>query len=281
MKLIYSLYIGNNKERNGSFCGYRCSDDLLDSLLLSSTVSSRHFKACELYCDTAAKQLIEADGRHFLFTDLIVCFDELDSWLDNHNWAYPKVMAYGMQDEAFVHLDFDAIISDGLPPELLQKKFVFQQMEKFDRHNFGFYNSVYNDAQRAGLLPSEISYNPGYAMNMGIFGCLDSSCLPLVKAYALCVEKYIAMQQEKMNLLLHKNEQPMLFEQLFIVNFIQQAGLSAGADFDTFIDEHFKNKFLPQYRFAHFLRAFKKSDTVVNAIKKELFLMGLHKKNAL
>jgi hypothetical protein len=280
MKLIYSLYIGNNKERNGSFCGYRSSDDLLDSLLLSSTVSSRHFTACEIYCDTAAKQLIEADGRHFPFTDMIVCFDELDNWLDNHNWAYPKVMAYGMQDEPFVHLDFDAIISDGLPPGLADKKIIFQQKEKFDLHNFGFYNSVYNDAQRAGILPPEISYNPGYAMNMGIFGCPDPECIPLVKTYAGCVKKYVDVQQQKMNVLLYKNEQPMLFEQLFIVNFLQEAGLKDGVDFDTFIDDNFKNKFLPQYRFAHFLRAFKKSDTVVNAIKKELFLMGLHKKSA-
>jgi hypothetical protein len=278
MKLIYSLHTGRNKERNGSFCGYRSSEELLDSLLLSSTVSSRHFSSCELYCDSNAGQLIVEDGRPFPFTDIIVCFDELDDWLSTYNWAYPKVMVYGMQQTPFVHLDFDALMSDGLPPALLQKTFVFQQREQFHRHNFGFYHSVFNEAQRKNLLPSEIRQSPGYAMNMGLFGCLQQEGIPLVQQYAACVKDYIHRQQPILQALAFKNEQPMLFEQLFIVNFLQNAGLQDGVDFDTFIDDDFNNKFLPGQRFAHFLRAFKKSDTVVKAIKKELFLLGLMKK---
>jgi hypothetical protein len=280
MKLIYSLYIGQADSQPTSFCGFQCAEDLLNSLLLSSTVSSRHFSGCELYCDSVALRLIEADGRPFPFTNIVVCFDALHGWLNRYNWAYPKVMAYGMQQEPFVHLDFDAILSDGLPPQLLRQKFVFQQRELFDRHNFGFYNTVYRDAERAGLLPPAIHANPGYAMNMGVFGCLDAAFIPTVQAYAACVEGYLQQQQPLLDKLACKNEQPMLFEQLFIVNFMQNAGLQYGRDFDTFIDDDFKNQFLPQYRFAHFLRGFKRNEMVVNAIKKELFLMGLLRKAA-
>jgi hypothetical protein len=275
MKLLYSLYTGTERNTHGPFCGYRNSTELLDSLLLSSTVSGKHFAACELYCDRFAVELIEADGRNFPFTEIIVCFDELDGWLSSYNWAYPKVMTYGMQDTPFVHLDFDAIITDGLPPALLAQKFIFQQKERFNTGNFGFYNSVFRDAQRAGLLPDAIGHNPGYAMNMGVFGCLDANYLPIVRDYADCVKQYVALQQQQLQKIFFKNEQPMLFEQLFIVNFLQAAGLQEGTDFDTFANEQSQNKFLPQYRFSHFLRSFKKNDTVVNAIKKELRLLGL------
>ncbi len=278
MKLVYSLYIGESNNHNGDFCGYSSSDDLLNSLLLSSTVSGRNFDKCELYCNTRAKELISEDGRVFPFTSIIVCFDYLDNWLQLHNWAYPKLVTYSMQKEPFVHLDFDAILSDGIPAELLNKKLIFQQKEMIAGGKYTYYYKLFEEAKLLNLLPSIIKFCPSFAMNMGLFGCMQQSALYLVKQYCDAAFEYVKQQQANYEKLVLVHEQSMLFEQLFIVNFLEENKLQAEIDYDTFIDGNSKNKFYPNYRFSHFYSNWKRKNIVVVAIKKELDRLGLNKK---
>jgi hypothetical protein len=278
MKLVYSLYIGKDTRHNGEFCGYRSSDDLLDSLLLSSTVSSKHFVKCELYCNSGVVELLKEDGRQFPFTDIIVCFDYLDDWLQLHNWAYPKLVTYSMQKEPFIHLDSDAILGDGLPRGLLDKKLIFQQKEVIAAGKYTYYHKLYDEAKLLNLLPAITRFRPDFAMNMGLFGCMQSTALPLVKQYCDAAFEYVGQQQVVYDKVMLKHEQSMLFEQFFIVNILLENGLKEGVDFETFIDVHSKNKFYPAYRFSHFYSDWKRKNVIVVAIKKELMRLGLDKK---
>jgi len=276
MKLIYTIHTGTSNNSN-LFCGYRNAEELLDSLLLSSFTSGKHFESCELYCDSRFENIIKEDGRQFPFTKIIPCLDELDNWLFEKNWAYAKVYVYSLQNGPFVHLDCDAIICDGLPPALLDKKFIFQQKEMLYKEAFGFYTSAYKEAKRLGLLSVKHNDIPDYAMNMGLFACLDKNYLPLVKEYATLILLYLKNQQHNYDKIYFKNEQPMLFEQLFIMNVLFDNGLKEDDDFATFISDDNKNTFLPLYRYAHFFRAIKRSEIVTQAIKKELWSLGLAK----
>jgi hypothetical protein len=278
MKLVYSLYIGKDNHHNGAFCGYQSSEDLLDSLLLSSTVSSRHFTSCELYCNSHAAKLIEADGRNFPFTGIHTCFDHLDGWLRLHNWAYPKLVTYSLQTTPFVHLDYDAILVDGLPPALLKQQFIFQQQECITPYKYTYYKKLHAEALQLGLLPSSVMDCPDFAMNMGLFACTRAEALPMVGAYCDAAFAYVHGQQQRYEEVILKHEQPMLFEQLFVANMLQNHQLKEGIDYDTFISPQSKNKFLPAYRFSHFYSDWKRKHIIVVAIKKELQRLGLERK---
>jgi hypothetical protein len=277
MKLIYSLHIGKNRSRNGDFCGYRNKEELLNSLLLSSAISSKHFTGCELYCDTEGAELIKKDGREFPFTNIFICFDELNNWLEPRNWAYAKILAYSLQKEPFIHLDSDAIIWDGVPPQLLKMKFIFQQREVTANREHGFYTQLYNQTKNIGLLPEEASYFPEHAFNMGVFGCLSQAHLPVVKKYFDVVTNYLLKQQSMSGVDFLKYDQSVLFEQLFISNIINNAGLRYETDYDTFISDEHKNKFIPDYSYSHFIASWKRNDAVPQQIKNKLKEMGLEK----
>jgi hypothetical protein len=279
MKLIYSLHIGKNKSRNGLFCGFRNSEELLNSLLLSATVSGKHFSSCELYCDSEAVKLIEEDGRLFPFTKINICFDELNDWLMPHNWGYSKVLAYSLQKEPFVHLDFDAILWDGIPPDLTKMKFIFQQKEMITGMFDKFYTPLFTLAKSLDLLPEEIKYYAPYALNAGIFGCFSTVHLSIIKKYFDMINRYVLKQQALSGKHLINWDQSIMFEQLFLTNIILDSGLKEKEDFDTFISDDFKNKFTPQYRFSHFIAEWKRKEGVSIQIRKMLQMMGLERKN--
>jgi hypothetical protein len=124
-------------------------------------------------------------------------------------------------------------------------------------------------------LPPAISFLSPFAMNMGIFGCTCSDSLDIVKNYCGSAESYILNQQEKNTKLQFRKEQPMFFEQLFIGNILTNSGLKQGIDFDTFLDTKGRNKFLPLYRFSHFMRGSKRNTSIIDAIKKEIEKLGI------
>jgi hypothetical protein len=278
MKLIYSLHIGKNKTRNGEFCGFKSKEDLLDCLLLSVTESKKHFSSCELYCDTEATELLKEDGRLFPFDAVHVVFDELNDWLMPHNWAYAKILAYSLQQTPFIHLDCDAIIWDGIPPQLIDKKFIFYQKEVITGILINYYPPLYNVAKEQNLLPEEITYFPDYAMNAGLFGCPSTEAFPVLQTYCAVAKKYVEKQQEyaKANNLIH--DQCIMFEQLFITNIMLDAGLKDGIDFDAFMSKDGNNKFAPQYGFNHFIAGWKRDAEIGLQVRQRLQAKGLERK---
>jgi hypothetical protein len=269
MKLIYSLQIGRNKNRNGDFCGYRNSEELLDSLLLSATISGKHFDKCELYCDSEALQLIKEDRRKFPFDKIHVVFDELNKWVMQHNWAYSKIYAESLQTEPFVHLDVDAFLHHKLPAQILSKKFLFQGTE--NTFTYPYYTKVFNEGMRLGILPSEIRYKPIYAYNCGIAGCLTIECLPLVKKHFELATEYIKQQQAINDKCSQDICYPLLFEQLFIANIILDAGIEK--DVALLITDDWRLTYPKLY--THLLTGAKRNQINVDRIKKQLKIRGL------
>ena len=278
MKLIYTLYVTQKAYAESShFCGFNSKEDLLDLFLLSVVSSSKHFDRCELYCNERALSLIKEDGRGFPFTKIVICHNELETWLMPHNWAYTKIHTYSLQEEPFVHIDCDVIICDGLPPQILKSKFIFQQKEITQWGDLYFYKTAFDDAVSLNILPKEIKKFPDFAFNMGLFGCLDKNFLPVLKSYCLSARNYIEQQQPLSDKLTDKNFQSVFFEQLLITGFLNQYEIEEGAGFETFLTDKSKNKFLPKYRYSHFVFKTKRKREIVYFIKQELIKLGLAK----
>lgn len=265
MKAIYSLSVGNNATRNNEFCGYRCKEELLDALLLSSSISAKHFDKVELYCDTEAANLIKEDGRNFPFS-IIICLDSL-AWVSNDLWAYSKVFVYSLQTEPFLHIDIDAILWNGLPNELKNKKFIFQQKEPLSM--FGFYNEIYSEAKALNLLPNEINFKPDYALNTAVFACLDTAYLYLIQRYFFIVDSYVSSVNNRVSEFKCNQAQCILFEQLFIVNILNDASLKSDFDYDVILNEDSTEKWAG-YKFTHLIVNTKRSEKNVNRIKRAL-----------
>ena len=265
MKAIYSLSVGKNASRNNEFCGYRCKEELLDALLLSSSISAKHFDKVELYCDTEAANLIEEDGREFPF-EIIICLDSL-SWVDEHLWAYSKVFVYSLQTEPFLHIDIDAILWDGIPEELSNMKFIFQQVEKLS--SFFFYNKIFDEAKAMGLLPAEIRYKSKFALNTAVFACTDIAYLPLLQEYFNVVDNYISNVNGRIHQFTSNQAQCILFEQLFIANILTDAGLEYESDYDVILNDDYSEKWR-KCRFTHMIVKSKREEKNVNRIKRAL-----------
>ena len=272
MKAIYSLSIGKNGVRNNEFCGYKCKEDLLDALLLSSSISAKHFDKIELYCDTEAAELIKEDGRVFPL-DIIICLDDLQ-WVNGLLWAYSKVFVYSLQKEPFLHIDIDAILWDGLPEELTTQKFIFQQKEPVN--GFYWYNEIFKEAEILNVLPSKISYKPEYALNTAVFACTDINYLYIIKQYFSVVNSYISNVKDKLSEFKCSHAQCILFEQLFLVNILETAGLKFGVDYDTILHDDSSEKW-NMCKYTHLIVGSKRDENNVNRIKKQLKIRGLIK----
>lgn len=267
MKAIYSLSVGKNANRNNEFCGYRCKEELLDALLLSSSISAKHFEKVELYCDTEAANLIKEDGRNFPF-EIIISLDSL-SWLNEHLWAYSKVFVYSLQTEPFCHIDIDAILWNGLAEELKTKKFIFQCVERLDNPNFGLYHTPFDEAKKMGALPAEIKYKPEFAMNMAVFACTDVNYLYLIQEYYNVVDTYVSRINYRMNEFSDIWFQCIVFEQLFMVNILEEALLRYETDYDVILNDDSSEKW-EKCRFTHFIEKSKRAEKNVRRIKRAL-----------
>lgn len=266
VKIIYSLQVGKNKDRNGEFCGYRNAQELLDSLLLSALVSRKHFSNIEFYTDTEGYNLIRDDGRQFPFTNIIICFDELN-WLKNENWAFSKVYVYSLQTEPFIHLDIDAFLWDGIPDELLEKKMLFQQQEPLDI--FKFYADAYDEAKGYNLLPNGITYLPTTAINTAVFGVLDMKYLQMIQEYYSLALEYVKGNSKYIHKLFHSFHQCILFEQLFLVNILDKYDFQYERDYETILNSHSKEKH-PGCRYTHLIVSSKRNSDNVIRIRKRL-----------
>ena len=83
---------------------------------LSLKLAQRHFAETQLITDTAGKtMLVDRLGLEFndVRTDLDGIHDANPGW-----WALGKLVAYSLQQRAFVHLDTDVFLWKALPPSL-------------------------------------------------------------------------------------------------------------------------------------------------------------------
>ncbi len=217
MKAIYSFWTKPYRDNNGKLHGSLTNMFMINCLALSVSYARRLFDSVELITDCDGKAMFEPLG----------IFDKVDTSLealDNINpkfWAAGKILAYMLQDEPFLHLDYDVFLKT-LRPEMLHAKLVCQHKENFRKH--AFYPEAVKMIKDWGY-ESNLLYTPiKAALNCGIFGGND---IDFIKRYTTEADK----------LILWMNDRPELFDQFddvmkkFFSCVFEQYSLAASAEF--------------------------------------------------
>ena len=141
------------------------------SWVVAVNCAKQWFDKVELVTDqTGAYILTEWLGLKFdsVRTDL----EELS--VDTNFWSYGKIKAYQIQEEPFVHIDFDVFLFKPLPQELLQSRIFVQNIEEGFRFEdcYREYVDVVNIFPRK---PKSWTHSLTEASCMGIFGVNDLS----------------------------------------------------------------------------------------------------------
>ncbi len=171
MKIIHSFWSGNQKEiLTHNYAWLKPEYHWLSWILSAHQISK--FYPIELYTDsTGYKILIEK--LKLPYTKVHVVLDELNHY-NSSLWALPKIKAYSMQKEPFLHIDGDVFIWDVFPEQLLEQELITQNLEITTKYYGEMWKEIYPHLK---YTPDEMSgYIDGssqYACNMGITGGTD------------------------------------------------------------------------------------------------------------
>src|SRR5262245_15965932 len=127
-KAVYSFYSYPFRTRPG-YAGFASLEDFLNAWTLSVHLAQRHFDDVELVTDNYGKAML-VDGLHLPFTKVK---NELDAVVPAHvkdlYWTFGKLWAYSLQDEPFIHIDYDVFLWNKLPERILAAPMFGQNME--------------------------------------------------------------------------------------------------------------------------------------------------------
>jgi len=100
---------------------------------LSLRLARKHFRSTQLVTDSAGKALL-VDELGLEFDEVSTALDGLSD-IDEGWWALGKMMAYGIQDRPFIHLDTDVFLWNSPPASLLAAKVFAQCPERHPLEN--------------------------------------------------------------------------------------------------------------------------------------------------
>ncbi len=178
MNAVYSFwskpYLANGKKIHG-----KVSQRMFNVCwMLSVYTAKKHFDKVKLVTDTEGyKALVDLD---LPFDDISLELDNIPENILPEMWAYGKIVAYEMQNEPFVHIDYDAFIFNPPSEEFLNAGLIVQHKEFFWIINHVYYSNIRKAVKDWGF-ESEFYYNNvAYGYNCGVFGGND---LEFIKKY--------------------------------------------------------------------------------------------------
>ena len=171
MKIIHSFWSGNNKEiLTHNYAWLKPEYHWLSWILSAHQISK--FYPIELYTDSTGYEIL-IKKLQLPYTKVHVVLDELNHYHPSL-WALPKIKAYSLQKEPFLHVDGDVFIWDRFPEELLKQELITQNLEITTKYYGEMWKEIYPHLE---YTPNEMSsYIDGssqYACNMGITGGTD------------------------------------------------------------------------------------------------------------
>jgi hypothetical protein len=140
-KAVYSFYSHPFRSRPG-YAGFTTLEDFLNAWTLSVNLAWMHFDEVELVTDNYGKTLL-VNRLNLPFTSVI---DVLDVVVPEHikdlYWTFGKLWAYYLQEEPFIHIDYDVFLWKKLPEKILTAP-MFGQNTESEIWNLEFYRQGY------------------------------------------------------------------------------------------------------------------------------------------
>jgi hypothetical protein len=153
--------------------GFYSDHYFIVSFKLAIHCAKKSFDRVELYTDKAGYDLLIRDNQ-LLFDKVHVVLDDLDD-LPSDLWMAGKLYTYSLQDEPFIHLDYDLFLLEPIPQAFLDLPALVQCEEPFNQANAYKWGIDWVTANNRKL-PLEFYYfrNTPYeermAHNMGLVG---------------------------------------------------------------------------------------------------------------
>lgn len=211
MNAVYSFwskpFLANGKKVHGEV-----SEKLFALCwILSVHFAKRYFDKVKLVTDTEGyNALVELD---LPFDNVSLELDEIPESILPEMWAYGKLIAYEIQKEPFVHIDYDAFLFKPTTEEMLKADIIVQHKEYFHMSNHKYYSTIRQIVKQWGF-ENDYYYNQSpYAYNLGMFGGND---LEFIKRYVAEAKQLALFPTRKM-----LNDLPNLERRLFPISFEQ------------------------------------------------------------
>jgi len=203
-KVVYSHW---SKPSKDEFVGFNSKQAFKNCAELSVLHSKKWFDKVELVTDEKGYKFLIEELK-LPFTDVKVELDCLND-ISKENWSIGKIYACKIQDEPFMHQDFDVIWFKKPPLRILNAQAAFQNIEA-DENFHSFYKPLMNDAKTKDYeLNKYCNLDLLRAYNCGIICFNDLSIID--KWYDLAID-YVNKNKSNISL------QPIFYEQLLIYN---------------------------------------------------------------
>jgi hypothetical protein len=169
MKIIQSFWSGNRGTLLNNNFGWLSPEYHIMSWSLSSNLLAKFYEV-ELYTDKIGYDLL-IDKLKLPYSKVHIVMDDLNKY-DNNLWALPKIYAYSLQNEPFLHIDGDVFIWEKFSDKLMAGNLIAQNLESATN----YYEKIMIELENElSYFPSEIlqdrkESNSIYAYNAGIFG---------------------------------------------------------------------------------------------------------------
>ena len=191
MKIIQSFWTGK-KDARSPFGWYNAKHHYL-GWILSVNQMRTFYDEVELFTDREGYRVL-IDTLKLPYTKVHVVMDDLNHYTSGL-WALPKIKAYSLMEEPFLHVDGDVFVWKPFPKDLLASGLIAQNLE---------YTSAYYRDMWANIRP-KLTYCSPYmkdfdegsannAYNMGIFGGHD---LRFIRKYANASFEFVDRNTKK------------------------------------------------------------------------------------
>jgi hypothetical protein len=224
MNAVYTYY---DQPDMLSYSGCSNSKDLARMMALSIEYSRKQFKKIKLVTTKFGKEIL-VDKFKLNFDDVNTSLDEVCKYLPKSLWAYPKLYAYSIQDEPFVHIDNDVILFGNISEANLKMPLVFQNKEEMKTH-LG-YASMFAAYQQSGLQDHRIK-DVSYACNCGV---VLANNLNFIKVWHDLVKSYIFDNKEYWEKQIKQSGNNHFFEQYFSSALLHHYKIKHGFLIDNF-----------------------------------------------
>jgi hypothetical protein len=251
-KVVYSHWSKPSKDES---LGFNSKQAFKNCAELSVFHSKKWFDKVELVTDEK--------GYKFLIEDLKLPFTDVKVELDclNHiskiNWSIGKIYACKIQDEPFMHQDFDVVWFKKPPLRILNAQAAFQNIE-LDEHFHPFYSPLMNDAKTKDYeLNKYCDLDLLRAYNCGIIVFNDLSIIN--KWYDLAID-YVNKNKKNMPL------KPIFFEQFLIYNLCKHYNFKV----ENLGDGWVKQEEAVKYGYTHLICDSKRKKYIEDLVEKKL-----------
>ena len=147
--------------------------------ILSVYLARKQFGTVELYTDDEWIEFV-VNELWIKFDKVVNCLSDLHNHVDKEFRAYGKLIAYSLQDEPYIHVDFDCFLEKSLPDWFLSLPMFGQFFESlWYWHHYKNWLFLIRDTRSQWILPKEFDHynqaNPDRlrAINMWIFWWTD------------------------------------------------------------------------------------------------------------